>query len=255
MFKGEVHFRAAVTRGGLTAFDRLEYDPNEPGVERVEVEGVQESRRLEVRCTVHLASVPSPAAGRETAETVAAAAFNRIAFRYGAKVEYEQSTHQHFIDLSPPPTTPATGARVEVLPATVRIGAPPVQASVGINREQLKAELEQVSPPGERYYGLFRSAMQFIDPVDGYLRFYNLLLMLHNDSQAEVDRFIVREEPGVPRTPRKDKPHFVETAYTRLRNERGHHRGNANFDVTRAEMGNRLRSLMALVRKAIETAP
>ncbi len=57
MFKGTVNFRARVKGNGLT-LPLFDFNPNEPRVERVEVETPNGGRIL---TTVHMASVAAPA--------------------------------------------------------------------------------------------------------------------------------------------------------------------------------------------------
>ncbi len=77
--------------------------------------------------------------------------------------------------------------------------------TVGVDAATIKKELEQPTHPGEQYYGLFRSARQSASPVEAYMHLYNLLLMLYDDSQKKVDRFIVDQDPAVPRTQQPEK--------------------------------------------------
>src|SRR5690606_26186500 len=114
----------------------------------------------------------------------------------------------------------------------------------------VKTELEQAAPAGERNFGLFRSAMLSTSPVEQYMHLYNLLLMLYSDSQADVDAFIVIEEPAVSQTPHPIKKNANETLYTRLRNEFAHVRAGVNMAMTKQEMGDQVGGLRALVNKA-----
>ena len=85
------------------------------------------------------------------------------------------------------------------------------------------------------------------------MHLYNLLLMMFNDKQADVDAFIVGEEPAVPRTQRPNKSAGVmETVYTRLRNEFAHKRAGVNLEDTKTEMANRVGGLVTLTKRAIE---
>jgi hypothetical protein len=87
------------------------------------------------------------------------------------------------------------------------------------------------------------------------MHLYNILLMLFDDSQACVDEFILRENPGVLLTP-DPRPNRTknETVYTRLRNQFAHKRG-ADLDQTKAEMKNCLSGLVALTKRTIELGP
>jgi hypothetical protein len=130
-----------------------------------------------------------------------------------------------------------------------------VKLVVGIAAAQLKTELEQPSPPGENNFGLFRSARQSLSPVEEFMHLYNILLMLYNDKQADVDSFIVSEDPAVPQTRAPLKQGVMETVYTRLRNELAHKRAGVNLGNTKSEMAQRLGGLIRLTKRAIEMHP
>jgi hypothetical protein len=92
--------------------------------------------------------------------------------------------------------------------------------------------------------------------VEDFMQLYNILLMLSNDSQAEVDAFILGEGAAVPQTQHPLRgPGVMETVYTRLRNELAHPRAGVNLHNTKAEMANRLGELVALTKRAIELHP
>ncbi len=103
-----------------------------------------------------------------------------------------------------------------------------------------------------RYFPVFRSALNNDDPVVRFMMLYKILLHKFGDNQREVDQFIRVSEPGVPETPRPDKPEIMETVYTRLRNEIGHVRPSAVPEQTRNEIANWVNHLVGLVKKAIE---
>jgi hypothetical protein len=131
-----------------------------------------------------------------------------------------------------------------------------VKLVLGLSAADLKTELEQAAPPGEHNFGLLRSARQSISPVEEFMHLYHILLMLFNDLQADVDAFILGEEPSVPLTQHPLKaPGVKETIYTRLRNEFGHKLAGVNVDNTKAEMANRLGGLITLTKRAIELHP
>lgn len=243
MFKGTVKFRARIKGNGLT-FPLFEFNPNEPGVEKVQVEGPNGD---EILSTVHLASVATHRDGKAIATKVNTAALDRISFYHGIAIENAQITDAQFSPLDPQPgvLVAATG--------NYAITGYPVSLVVGIPAARLKTELEQASPPGEQDFGLFRSARQSMSPVEEFMHLYHILLMLFNDSQADVDAFILREDPAVPQTwhPLRG-PGVMETVYTRLRNELAHRRAGVNLHNTKTEMANRLGGLIALTKRAIE---
>jgi hypothetical protein len=90
--------------------------------------------------------------------------------------------------------------------------------------------------------------------VEEFMHLYHILLMLYNDSQPEVDRFIESQEPGVPKT-LSSHTGKMETVYTKLRNELGHKRARVNLENTKREMGHWLPGLIALTKRAIELHP
>jgi hypothetical protein len=246
MFRGAVNFQARIKGNGLT-FPSFEFNPNEPGVEKVEIEGPNGD---EIRTTVHLASVASNEEGRALATKVNTAALNRIAFCRNVAIESARITGDQFSPLNPQPGVLAVAA------GTYALTGDAARLVVGIPSAQLKSMREKVSLPGEDRYGLFRSARQSMSPVEEFLHLYNILMMPYNDNQSDVDAFIVSEDPAVPQTqhPRK-APGVIETAYTRLRNELGHNRAGVNLDNTKSEMANRLGGLIGLTKRAIELHP
>ncbi len=248
MFKGTVSFHARIKGNGLTV-PLCEFNPNEPGVDRVDVEGPNGD---EILSTVHLASVATPEDGKAIATKANTAALNRISFFHNIAIEDGQITGAQFFPLNPEP-----GVLAAALGEYLMIGEA-LECVIGIPAARLKTELEQATPPGEQNFGLFRSARQSMSSVEEFMHLYHILLMLSNDSQANVDAFILGEDPAVPQTPgprpRKGPP-VMETVYTRLRNEFAHKRAGVNLDNTKAEMADRLGGLIALTKRAIELHP
>jgi len=244
MFKGTVKFRAKIKGNGLT-FPLFEFNPNEPGVDKVEIEGPNGD---EILSTVHLASVATLEGGKTIASKVHTAALNRVSFFHDIAIENGQITGSQFSPLNPPPS-------FHLFAGTGHLSLTGCEARfvVGLTAASLKKELEQASPPGEHNFGLFRSARQSMSPVEEFLHLYNILLMLSKDRQADVDAFILGEDPAVPQTQHPLKgPGAMETVYTRLRNELAHKRAGVNLQNTKAEMANRLGGLIALTKRAIE---
>jgi len=253
MFKGMVTFRARIKGNGLK-FPLVEFNPNETGVDRVEIEGPNGD---EINITVYLASVPSHDEGRALATKVNTAALNRICFCHSISIENARSTGDQF-----PPMNPQPGV-IEGTVSTSLGYSWEIRSAVSIPAAQLKTELEQPSLPGENKYGFFRCALQSISPVEEFMHLYNILLMIYNDNQSDVDSFIASEDPTVPQTrqpeiKRPGKKHsrknavMKETVYTRLRNEFAHRRAGVNLDNTKSEMFNRLGQLIGLTKWAIE---
>lgn len=246
MFKGTVTFRARIKGGGLT-FPLVEFNPNEPNVDKVEIEGPNGD---EIHTTVHLASVASHDEGKALATKVNTAALNRISFYHNMAIENARSAGDQFSLLNPQP-----GAHMFACLPPLTIHAE-MSATLAIPAVQLKTELEQTSPPGENNYGLFRSARQSMSPVEEFIHLYNILLMIYNDKQTEVDSFITSEDPTVPQTQHPErKAGPKETVYTRLRNEFAHKRAGVNLENTKSEMANRLGRLIGFTKQAIELHP
>jgi hypothetical protein len=246
MFKGTVNFRAKIKGNGLT-FPLVEFNCSEPGVDKVEIEGPNGDA---IHTTVYLASAASHDEGRALATKVNTAALNRISFCHNIAIENARSTDAQFSPIIPQP-----GVIAGMVETSLDYGWE-IRSAVSLPAAQLKAELEQPSLPGENNYGLFCSALQSISPVEEFLHLYNILQMIYNDKQAQVDSFIISEDPAVPQTQHPEKrPGVMETVYTRLRNEFAHRRAGVNLDNTKSEMANRLGRLIGLTKRAIELNP
>jgi hypothetical protein len=192
MFTGSVRFGARIKGNGLS-FPMAAFNPNEAGVDKVEIEAANGS---EIVTTVYLSSVASREEGRALATRVNTAALDRIGFVHGVAIENAQMTGNQLTLLNPPPGV------LEAAPGEIMIVGAEARLVVWISADRVRAELEQAAPPGEGAYGLLRSARLSMSPVEEFMHLYNLLLMMFNDKQADVDAFIVGEEPAVPRTQR-----------------------------------------------------
>ena len=95
MLAGSVGFVARVRGNGLS-FPRVEFNPNEAGVGKVEIEAVDGS---EIVTTVHLSSVASREKGRALA-TRYTAALDRIGFFHGVAIENAQRTAEELTPLT-----------------------------------------------------------------------------------------------------------------------------------------------------------
>jgi hypothetical protein len=243
MFRGSVSFVAGIKGNGLS-FSKIMFVPREAGIDQVEIEAPNGN---EIRSTVHVSSVASAEDGRALAAKVNKVALDRIAFNHGIAIEDARKADDHFlpIDRQPGVLYASTGSYM--------IFANRASCTVATDAATFKKELEQPTQPGEQYYGLLRSARQSGSQVEEYMHLYNLLLMLHDDSQNDLDRFIVDQDPAVPRTQHpKKRVGVMESVYTRLRNEFAHKRDGADLATTKEEMVNRLGGLRELVRRAIE---
>jgi|SRR5882724_2326342 len=238
MYTATINFQTRIKSDGVR-FPPVEFNPNVPGVGKVEIEA---PNGHEIHGTIHLTAVASPNEARALAAEVHRAALDRIVFNHGIAIENPRRTGEQY---SPPGAVDAfadVGTRLGVV--------------LGIDPAQLKDELELRSPPGEANYGLFRSARQSLSPVEEFIHLYHILLMLCNqqyqdEKQSRVEDLIKSEDPNVPETPDPRKPKVMETVYTRLRNELGHKRAGVNLEDTKREMGHWLPGLIALTQRAI----
>jgi hypothetical protein len=240
MRRGTVTFQARIKDRNIT-FPVVEFTSNERNIEKVMIEGPNGE---DICATVHIASVASPDDGKTLAEKVFLVALDRIVFHYDVAIESSRCTGKQFSSLNPSEGFEAKIRSSSSIGATLTVNRALTQA-------QLKPQLAQPSLPGERNYGLFRAARQSQGHVEEFMHLYHILLMLRNDSQSEVDRFIEGQDPGVLKTlsPHTSK---METVYTRLRNEFSHKRDGVDLDRTKSEMRDRLRELMSLMKQAIE---
>lgn len=248
MYKGSVDFVAEIKDSALT-FPRFEFNPQEPGVDKVELEALDVG---EIHSTVHLTIVQSREAGISLATEVIIATLNRIAFCENIAIQDARIRRDDFSSLDVQP-----GAHV-LVPGTGQyaLTGHGVNFTVSRSPEQLKAELEQQRSPGEHYYGLFRSARQSMGPIEEFMHLYHLLLMLYDDKQADVDAFILSADASVPQTQHPLKGlGLMETVYTRLRNEFAHRRDGVDLEQTKVEMAHRLDNLRMLTRQAIRLHP
>jgi len=245
MYKGSVDFVAEIKGNGLT-FARFDFNPHEPGVDKVEIEGLDGDV---IRSTVHLTAVQSREAGISIATKVNTAALNRIAFCETIAIENARVKREDFSSLDDQP-----GAHVLVAgTGRYSLTGADVKFTVGRSAAELKSQLEKPGAPGERFYGLFRSARQSTGPIEEFMHLYQILMVRFNDSPSNVDAFILSKEPSVPLTQHPKKPPgTMETAYSRLRNEFAHNREGAELEQTKEEMMNRVANLRTLTRQAIE---
>jgi hypothetical protein len=90
MFKGTVTFCARIKGNGLT-FPLFEFNPNEPGVDKFEINGPNGD---EILSTVYLVAVTTPEDGKTVAMKVHTTALNRISFFHNIAIENGQKeTH------------------------------------------------------------------------------------------------------------------------------------------------------------------
>ena len=248
MFTGWVQFQAqAKANGNGLTFSLIEFNPQVPVVNRVEIESPGPDG-MKILSTIHLSSFATKAEGRTLATMVNSAILDRIVFMYGFVFENAQQIGESFY----PTNSPTGGSCGTAWGSSTAIGVG--RLLLEVNPTDLKSELEVPSPSSTRYYGLFRSARLSESPVEEFMHLYHLLLMFFDDEQKDVDTFIVGQDASVPQTlSPKQKKGETETIYTRLRNEFAHQRSDVDLTVTKAEMIDRLGRIVALVKCAIDS--
>lgn len=247
IYNGTVDYVAEIKGNGLT-FPRFVFDPHEPGVVKIEIEALDGD---EIRSTVHLMAIQSREAGISLATKVNAAALNRVAFCENVAIENARVEREDFSSLDDQP-----GAGVLVVdPGRHTLTSDVIQLTVGRSSAHIKAILEKPAALSERFFGLFRSARQSTGPIEEFMHLYHILMVLFNDEQRNIDKYIRSADPSVPQTPSPRHPARMETVYTRLRNEFAHERSGVDLEQTKAEMTYRLGDLRTLTRRAIELHP
>lgn len=191
MLTGTVDVRATITGHGLT-FPVCEFTPNEAGIDKVAIEAPAGD---EIRITVHFAAVASADAATASALALSTGALNRLGFHYDIVITNARALGHQLSPIHAPPSALWAAAGAYAITGAA------AKLVFGVSAHHVKPLLEAPSMPGESNYGLFRSARQAMSPVEEFMVLYNILLMLYNDEQVTVDRFIVSEEPEVPQTP------------------------------------------------------
>jgi len=244
MLRGIVKFRARIVdQERALTFPSFEFYPTEPGVEKVEIEGPKDNEILSI---VHLFGLEDAEDGIAIATKVHTAALDRICFFHDIAIENGRFEHEFSPTDNPHGLRITGGTRYQWIVLLSKV-------TVSLFTADLKPKLERVAPPGERNFGLFRSARQSASPVEEFMHLYNILLMLFDDKQSKVDKFIQKENRSVPLTPDpRPKKNGTETLYTRLRNELAHKRTGVNLENTKAAMKKNLGELIALTKRAIE---
>ncbi len=232
-------------------FHRLDIQVAEPGVGDVVLK-LPDGQTLQI--DVEVTSVPTEGDGEKLATQAAEKVCDRLAYAGCWSISTPVIVSAQFTSLTPPPPPGVHEIRVLDYLRTTDAAVAVVTAGPG-RLAALRDELELASPPGEHNYWMFRAALAANDRVVQFMQLYHLLNMLHNDKQAQVDAFIVCEEPGVAQTPSPIKAGVMETLYTRLRNELAHKRAGVNLADTKAQMANYAPALARLTKRAIELHP
>ena len=249
---GTLTYRAEVKGFIFRSFGPLAVRTTEPWVEKVVVACPAESP---IEVTVTFASAPSADTVRISGKVICRTTLGRLVLRYGLCVQEPLVTSENLEETKDGVVTKVAAAGLPLACA----GKDSQLVPAG-DLAALTADLEDLSPHGEMYHDLYRVAMQAEDVVDRYLSLYRLLLILclgsaGKEKQEFVDDFIEDHTSECRTFPRPDKPHILETVYTRLRNEVGHARPGVDLAATRQEMDARVYELADIVRTAIMLEP
>jgi hypothetical protein len=246
MNKGEIKFRASIKGNGLK-FTPVDFSPGETRIEKIEIESPNGD---EIQGTVYIGAVATDEEARTIAAEIITNVLDRLSFRHNVAIGTNSITSRVLI-----PLNTQAGEMVQIHTADALIFGGEVTAIASIASSAIKGELERGTYPGERWFGLFRSALQSEGPVEKYMSLYHILSILFNDKQQRVDDFIRNQDPMVSQSGRPDKPEIIETIYSRLRNEFAHRRSGVNINDTKVAMAQRWINLAALTKRAIELHP
>ena len=195
MFKGSVSFAAQIKDQRVT-FSRLDFNPDKPGVDKVEIEGLGGH----IHSTVHLRPLnhtrPESVLQRmSTLQPSTALLSRRTSLSRMPTLKAVSSPH---CTLHPSPATSARCSFGCFHKGPIRCTS--CRGCYPHSRRPTQDELEREKAPGEHNYGLFQSARQSTGPVEEFMHLYHILLILYNDNQSKVDEFIRDEDPSVPQT-------------------------------------------------------
>jgi len=147
MFRGIVKFRARIVEAdkGLT-IPLFDFNPNEQGIEKVEIEGPDGD---EILTAVYLTPVATPEEGISIALNGHMAAIDRISFNHEIAIE-----NGHVTEISP--TDPAGQDRITPGTSRLNFWSDATKVVLGLSdAASLKKELEQAAPAGERNFPSF----------------------------------------------------------------------------------------------------
>jgi uncharacterized protein with HEPN domain len=239
MFNGRVGFRAPLN-GRRIEFESTRVSPPLPSIAGVDLASDGDAIAL----AVDVAAVADTAIGVQVAQDAANFVLNRLALDHCSAIGTPRITSSEFQPTDPQPNTLCAGTGYYHL----CVHAPTVKR--GVSQDALRATLERAVDSLDGFGGMFRSALSSAGPVEEFMHLYNLLLMRHGEKQKAVDDFVRAQNPGVASS-QSPQGNYLETIYTRLRNEVAHSRPGVNLDVTKAEMTSELPSLRSMVRASL----
>jgi len=216
-----------------------------PSVEKIVLDTHDEKQ---ITVVFHLTDVFTEEVADAVARDILASIINRLAFELDLSIG-----EPHLSGFSLPKDASGSSYTVsksvlamwDVLAPTIVVDAP--------RQQELAMLLEQPFARAD-LQSAYRFAINQSDAVARFMFLYNILLQLHNDEQGQVDDFFRVRTVSISQSPRPDKPHIMETVYTRLRNEVSHTRAGVTPDQTRTEIAANVAAFQALEKVAISQA-
>lgn len=257
MLNGQLTFLAPVFGHRSIAFEPQMVTPAHSCISRIDVSAPKttDSRRCKIHITIVFASVASEDEARLIGSQIATNILDRIAFEQNIWIGEPPAPHGHFVNVTSSGTEASVGRAVFGFTA-IGVGHALVELDErGLVRLRNKLNARRLK--GRTYFPLFRSALGTENPIDRYLALYRILLVIHDDKQQDLDKFL-HGEFGDKLTPRPGqkakpgKPKSKETVFTKLRNEVAHIRKRTRLEITRQQMEQHMEGLIERVKKAIE---
>jgi hypothetical protein len=124
---------------------------------------------------------------------------------------------------------------------------------VGAEQEtELVTSLQKTRKIDTHFRRIYRDILQSTDPIARFMLLYMLLMtVIGKDNQASVDNWIRKHQPGVVETKHPLKS-YMETIYTRLRNEVAHgSERKVPIEKTRSEINQNIEVFQNLVKRAL----
>ena len=256
MLKGELTYRAPVSGDRLLA-SLLEVKHTNPSIARIEVSApkTNDSRACAIQIVISFTSVASRDEASLIGWQIAKDILDRVAFDQNISIEEPPAPEGHFVQVSLDGTKVGPMQGFDSATCFMR-GHVVIEPDVR-DLARLGKQLNARRLKGRTYYPLFRSALKTENPVEKFLALYRILLVIHDDKQQDVDRFLHDEfgdkltlRPGQKTKP--GKPKIKETVFTSLRNEFAHIRKRTCLESTRQQTEQHMERLIERVKRAVE---
>lgn len=240
MATGNMTFMVPVSELQL---EETELATSHPNVEKILLESEDKERLI---VNFHLTHVFSEEDALAVTRDILESIINRLAFEFDLSIE---QPHMRGFTLPKDPSGASHTTSTSVL-VTWNTVAPTVEPDA-TKRQELARLLGQPIKRND-LYSAYRFSVSQRDAVSRFMFLYSILLQTEGDCQKNVEDFIRRERPNVSQTPHPDpKKLWMETPYTRLRNEVAHQRKGNTPENTRMEIQDNLEDFQKLVKKAV----